>query len=98
MNVRERFQLILNGKMPNDRIPMIEYAPWWTATIKRWENEGLPHGLKWEQITQYFNLDETHLIYCAPNIPPAKNHGKAVIKNEDDYERIIKENVTIQSK
>jgi len=86
LNTRERLQLVLNGKMPPDRLPMIEYAPWWDMTIKRWENEGFPRGMTYPQIAQYFNLDETVIIYCNSDVPPI------VVKDEDDYERVVKEN------
>ena len=91
MDARERFQLVLSGRMPPDRLPMVEYAPWWDATARRWESEGLPHGLQSGQLEQYFGLDETHLVYCTPSIPAAKRHGAPVIENEGDYERIVKE-------
>ena len=40
MTNRERFLCVLNGKMPDDRLPMIEWAGWWDLTRKRWDKEG----------------------------------------------------------
>jgi len=70
---------------------MIEWAAWWDTTIRRWENEGFPSGLTFEQSLQYFGLDELHIGYCAPNVPPAPGHGLGVMKNEEDYERLKKD-------
>ena len=91
MNVRERFNKIMNGEMPTDRIPMIEWAAWWDATIRRWESEGLPSGMNLDQSLQYFGLDIMHCVGCSPSVPPAQGHGLGVITNEEDYERIRKD-------
>ena len=42
MNPRERFLKVLNFEKPGDRLPLIEWAPWWDQTIERWKKEGLP--------------------------------------------------------
>jgi len=86
LTARERFLDVLDGKMPNDKIPMIETAIWWDQTLRRWESEGLPAGMTLEQSFQYFGLDEMHGItnYNTPAVP-----GR--IKNDDDYERLKKD-------
>ena len=88
MTLRERFLMILGGKMPNDRLPVFEAAPWWDMTLRRWESEGMPANLSFEQIARYFGLDELYGSGCYPVIPPAHSHGAGVVKNEEDYERI----------
>ena len=40
MTTRERFHNVLNFQ-PVDRIPMLEWAPWWDLTVQRWQGEGL---------------------------------------------------------
>jgi hypothetical protein len=41
MNNVERFRRVLRFE-PVDRLPCIEWAPWWDQTIARWKGEGLP--------------------------------------------------------
>ena len=60
MTARERFLAVLNGKPCDDRLPMVEWVPWWHVTIERWEGEGLPAGMDYAQSLQYFGLDELH--------------------------------------
>ena len=47
VNNRERVRAVLNFEMPDDRLPMIEWATWWDKTIRAWETQGLPPGLPW---------------------------------------------------
>ena len=91
MTVRERFLTVLNGGLPDDRLPMVEWAAWWDTTVRRWEGEGFPKNLGFEQSLQYFGLDELHCIGCSPQVPPAPGHGLGVITDEEDYERIRKD-------
>ena len=91
MTVRERFTETINGRMPADRMPMIEWAAWWDATIRRWEGEGFPQGLNFEQSLQYFGLDDMRCIGCTPAVPRAQGHGVGVVANEEDYERVRKD-------
>jgi len=91
MTARERFLTVLNGGLPKDRLPMVEWAAWWDTTVNRWTGEGFPKNLSFEQSLQFFGLDELHCIYCAPAVPQAPGHGLGVIKNEEDYERLKKD-------
>jgi hypothetical protein len=88
MTPRERFTAILNGALPNDRLPMVEWAAWWDKTTDRWKQEGFPQSLSWEGSLQYFGLDELHCISAAPAVPPAVSHGAPVINSEADYDRL----------
>jgi hypothetical protein len=78
----------MKGGMPDDRLPMIEWAAWWDKTMDRWKQEGMPDGLSWVQSLQYFGLDELHNIAASPNVPPASRHGGAVITGEAGYEAL----------
>ena len=40
----ERFAAALAGE-PVDRLPRVEWAPWWQETLDRWYTEGLPPGM-----------------------------------------------------
>ena len=88
MTARERFLTVLDGRLPADRLPMIEWAAWWDTTMKRWLGEGFPEGLDFSQSLRYFGLDELYCPGCSPHVPPAPGHGLGVIENEGDYERI----------
>jgi hypothetical protein len=88
MKPRERLTAILNGRMPDDRLPMIEWAAWWDKTVDRWKQEGMPGDLSWSQSLHYFGLDELHCLGAAPAVPPAAGHGAAVIAGEADYEAL----------
>lgn len=92
MTVRERFLTVLNGGLPGDRLPMIEWAAWWwDKTIARWVGEGMPKDLDFTQSQQYFGLDEMHCAGLHPPIPwdKHKGYGLGVIENEKDYENIL---------
>jgi hypothetical protein len=88
MTPRERFTAILNGALPDDRLPMVEWAAWWDKTTDRWKQEGFPQSLSWEGSLQYFGLDELHCIVAAPAVPQAASHGAPVINSEADYDRL----------
>jgi len=93
MTVRERFLTVLNGELPDDRLPMIEWAAWWwDKTIERWIGEGFPENLNFEKSLQYFGLDELHCVGLHPAIPWEihRGHGLGVMDNEEDYEKIKK--------
>ncbi|HEY0866658.1 MAG TPA: hypothetical protein VGE01_04745, partial [Fimbriimonas sp.] len=54
---RSRFQKVLNGKRPQDRLPVMEWATWWDKTLERWHGEGLPKDLDNAGVKRYFGLD-----------------------------------------
>lgn len=56
MTPRDIFLNTLNFQ-PVSRLPRVEWAAWWDKTIARWENEGLPKGLSFEDSLRYFGLD-----------------------------------------
>jgi hypothetical protein len=88
MKPRERLIAVLDGAMPDDRLPMIEWAAWWDKTIDRWKGEGMPADLSWSESLRYFGLDELHNIAATPDVPPAASHGAAVITGEAGYEAL----------
>ncbi|MDD5726957.1 MAG: uroporphyrinogen decarboxylase family protein [Victivallales bacterium] len=90
MNTRERFQAVMNFR-PFDRLPVIEWATWWTQTIERWEAEGLPAGMDNYGIMCYFGLDLHHQDWIGPRSPqcPAPSgHGRPIISTAGDYDRL----------
>jgi len=91
MNNVERFTKVLNFEKP-DRLPVIEWASWWTKTIDRWKSEGLPGELQSiTDISDYFGLDSLKQYWFrikSPDCPAAASHGAPIIAGRDDYERL----------
>ena len=87
----ERFQAVLSHRMPDDRLPVIEWASWWDLTLNRWHGEGLDPSLSGDALFEALNLD-VHRQYwlkdTAPGCPQPAHHGAAIMEDEDDYERL----------
>lgn len=88
MNTRERFQRILDFERP-DRLPVIEWATWWSETLERWRSEGLPAGLDGVELMEYFDLDV--MVQCwfsprAPGFPAPSHHGAGIVADAGEYE------------
>jgi hypothetical protein len=88
---RSRFLKVLQGEIPSDRYPLIEWATWWGLTIERWETEGLPSGLSGADIKRHFGLDVDYQLWIGPfgNTAPPKDENGAYIADEADYERLL---------
>ena len=84
MNGSERFSAILSGRKP-DRLPVIEWAPWWNLTVRRWENEGLKTKPRtYRDVTESnVNSDLTvvyrHFITSGQNLLPKPSAGDKVL-------------------
>lgn len=74
---------------PVDRLPMVEWAPWWDQTLDRWVAEGLPEGLSRYEVQEYFGLDP---VYCVrtdplgPDCPPPAKHGAPRMTDPAQYD------------
>ena len=92
MNIRERVRAILNFE-PFDRLPVIEWAPWWDQTIRRWHGEKLPATLTDRyDICRHFGLDMIKYLHYGPSgpgCPQPAGHGLGIIANAADYDRIL---------
>lgn len=92
MTAGERFGNLVRGK-GYDRLPVIEWAPWWDQTIARWRQEGLPKNLAYRDIQLYFGLDacvQTHFRVRTADTPKAAFHGAGIISTAADYGSIKK--------
>ncbi len=58
--IRSRFHAVCNGERPIDRLPLLEWAPWWDLTTARWHREGLDPSLDMEDMKRTFGLDIDH--------------------------------------
>jgi len=92
MTNRERFRAALNFQAL-DRLPVIEWAPWWDKTIQRWHGEGLPAELTDAfEIRRHLGLDAVRqwwLPSAGPGLPRPRSHGAGIIADEADYERVL---------
>lgn len=88
MTNRERFIRTLNFETV-DRLPVIEWAGWWDATINRWHGEELPAELTdAAEIRDYFGQDAHRQCWIQPraaDCPYPLGHGLSLINNREDY-------------
>jgi len=89
---KERIEALLNFQKV-DRLPVIEWAPYWDLTIKRWRTEGMPDSAQtFEEIREYFELDKMLDIWGSvrgPGCPAPSGHGQPIVSNEKEYEQIL---------
>ena len=88
---RSRFLKVLNGEMPNDRLPLMEWAMWWDLSQRRWEREGLPKGLDIAGLKRYFGTDMDHQSwFWAMGHGGVSKYGHSHwIENQRDYEELL---------
>lgn len=91
MTNRERFRSVLNFEKPDDRLPVMEWASWWTDTINSWQSQGMP-PLSFHEIAPWLGLDQHYqfwLPHRAADCPAPKSFGGPIIEGEDEYEEIL---------
>ena len=91
MTNRERFQAVLNGEKP-DRLPVVEWASWWTLTMERWQGEDAPAQTGPDTLQDYFRLDPLRQIWLRPRsskLPQPVSHGAGILENEEQYEAML---------
>jgi uroporphyrinogen-III decarboxylase len=92
MTARERFRSVLDFQKPDDRLPMVEWAPWWDVTLDRWHGEGLDPHLWGEELVGRFGLDSMVCLTADPHsrrLPTYHSHGPGLVTDEESYERIL---------
>lgn len=93
MSVRERFRRVMRGE-PVDRLPVIEWIPWWKETQDRWVGEGLPPSLSYEQVQRHMGLDGHRWIWLHPRgilnglRPAGWARSQGLLARPEDYERV----------
>lgn len=95
MKACERFKCVIKGREA-DRLPAIEWAPYWDLTVNRWNKEGMGIELKdtrdYLKIQRKFGLDGCIQTYFSPftaDTPKPAYHGAGLISNESDYEKFL---------
>ena len=91
LSASERIGNLLHGKS-FDRLPVIEWAPWWDLTVRRWHGEGMPDSLQSVyDIQNYFGLDkciQSGAGMRTAETPVPKAYDQGILRTEADYERI----------
>lgn len=91
MTTRQRFRALMNFE-PFDRLPVVEWAPWWDKTLERWYGEGLPRTLTDRyDICEHLGLDllkYEHLRPIRHTAPRPSSHGAGILATEADYDRL----------
>ncbi len=91
MTSRERFRRVLNFEGGLDRLPMVEWAAWWDATMDNWVAQGLP-AMEFQQSMEHFGLDPMMVIYARAaggGMPSPAYHGGPIIGGERSYDDVL---------
>lgn len=89
MTQRERFLSVLNFEMPSERLPMLEWAPWWDKTYERWQEEGLTAD--YDDTVGFLGLDDLKVVRVhtqTETCPRPAYHGAPIISDEASYEKL----------
>lgn len=86
MTTRERCQAVLNFE-PFDRLPMLEWAPFWNLTVERWQTEGLPKDV---DLTKHFGLEWYPRDWLSSGSHKCEKpeDGRPFVSSMDDYQRL----------
>ena len=88
MTTRERFRRVMIGDAAVDRLPAIEWAYWWDKTLELWYGQGLPRGLDEAAMADFVGNTQFWLPHKTPDCPRETSHGRGIVENESDYERL----------
>ena len=91
MTNRERLNLVLNNKMPADRLPIIEWATWWDQTISRWRQDGLSDNLHGEALFDHLGLDVHRQFWIngkTADCPAEPSNGAGILSTEQEYDKL----------
>jgi uroporphyrinogen-III decarboxylase len=88
MTPRERFLRTLNFERCDDRLPLVEWAAWWHLTVERWQTEGMPAELDWDQSLAFFDLDPLVLIGAGGGPAETPSGVSPIVTDEASYEAL----------
>ncbi len=78
---------------PVDRLPRVEWAPYWKPTIDRWITEGMPHDASTaDRLRDTLGLDCWRQYWARPrseSCPTPPSHGASIINDAAGYESIL---------
>lgn len=90
MKNRKRIVDTLNFKIPDDRLPMIEWAGWWDKTLERFRNEGIPRDIPADEVREYLGLDMVRQFWISPKSNEFRNAEaeKRKVSDMESYLRV----------
>lgn len=93
MNHLERFAAVMKFQ-PVDRLPRVEWAPWWDQTLEAWYGQGLSRDLTDNRdVVTSFGLDPWQRIWLRPlnhkKLPPKPYHGGPRIHDAAHYQQLV---------
>jgi hypothetical protein len=84
VNHVDRFRTVMAFR-PVDRLPVIEYCPYWDKTLDRWHEEGLPRELvQAGDVRDYLGLD----CYRYAWVSPRRNGVAGTVTDAHRYEEV----------
>jgi hypothetical protein len=85
-----RFEKVMSFNMNVDRVPMIEWAPWWDKTLSRWFAEGLEPGLTDDDLKVALGLDRSQRcrFRCLGKQYPELPFGQGAVEDMASYEAL----------
>lgn len=92
MRNTERFSAALNGRKA-DRLPVFEWASWWTETVEAWRQQGLDPSLTGNALNNYWGQDKVKQFWLPvreEGCPKEQTFGGPIIEDEADYHAIKK--------
>lgn len=90
MRNTDRFSALFNGCKP-DRLPVFEWASWWTETCDAWYRQGLPRHIAGTALNDYWGQDKVKQFWLPvreEGCPQPKFFGGPIIETEDDYRAV----------
>ncbi|MBN2883060.1 MAG: hypothetical protein JXN10_05995, partial [Clostridia bacterium] len=92
MNNRDRIVSTLNFIMPDDRLPMMEWAGWWDKTLVRFRSEGVPEEIPPDELREYLGLDMVRQFWISPKSTDFRNApaDEKKVSDMESYLRIKK--------
>lgn len=94
MNTKDRFHAVFGFGKP-DRLPVIEWASWWSQTLERWDSEGLSaSGAAPGQLFSEFGLDQHRQYWISamgPGCPKPASHGAPIVRDAAGYRALLPE-------
>lgn len=80
----------MNFHLPDDRLPVIEWATWWDLTLDRWHNEGLPQLQEDDAVREYLGTDFHRQFWISPRSEdyPVTEQGRGAVSDLASYKAV----------
>jgi len=85
---RSRFRKVLDGQLPTDRLPMMEWAMWWDATLRHWQSQGLSQEADCAVVKRHFGLDIDRQYWSPITTESSNSDSPTTVVTDQDYAEI----------